>query len=221
MLSKETLAFLSDLKENNNRVWFEANKARFTEAQQNAKDFMNELGALLNTQDEIEDFKLFRIYRDVRFSKDKTPYKTGFNGYFRRQGAARRGGYYMSVSPEESVIGGGFYGPNKEDLFRLRKEFEADRSQMDALVNDAGFKQYFGQFLGEQVKTAPKGFQKEHPHIDLIRPKAWYVKRTFTAKEVLDPNFSKEAHDTYSALRPFFDYFSDVLTTDLNGESLL
>ncbi len=219
---RESLDFLKDLKENNDRDWFAEHKAVFTEAQNNAKELYATIREKLEEHDEIEKFKLFRIYRDVRFSKDKTPYKPHFAGSFSRKGAYLRGGYYLRIRPGESFLAGGFWEPNKEDLFRIRKEFELDDSEIRDILNDKKFKKYFdGKLEGDELKTAPKGFDKEHPSIDLIRKKAFVAIRNFSDEEVLSDNFLEEVNNSYLALRPYFDFMSDVLTTNLNGESIL
>ncbi|MBT8327897.1 MAG: DUF2461 domain-containing protein [Bacteroidia bacterium] len=221
MIETQTLKFLKDIESHNNREWFEKHKSDYTLAQENIKALMVELEDGLNRSDSIESKKIFRIYRDVRFSKDKTPYKNYFSGYFKRLGAERRGSYYFSIQPNNTVIGGGFYGPNKEDLFRIRKEFEADGETIKGIVNDANFIKTFGTLQGNGVATAPKGFDKTHPNIHFIRKKQFYAFRQFTDKEVLSKDFPKIAIETFIAIRPFFDYMSDVLTTNLNGESIL
>jgi uncharacterized protein (TIGR02453 family) len=222
MIQKATLQFLKEIQVNNNRPWFEENKHRYLAAKENLEAFTEAVKAALMQDDIIEKTKLYRIYRDTRFSKDKTPYKGHMGGFFRRAGAERRGGYYFSVQPaNETFIGGGFYSPSKEDLFRIRKEFEADGDSVRAIINDPKFVATYGELLGNGVKTAPKGFDKEHPNIDLIRKKQFYALRKFSDKEVLAKDFVDQAVDTYRTIRPFFNYLSDVLTTNLNGESIL
>ncbi len=219
---KSSLQYLKDLKENNNRDWFAATKPVFKEAQDNAKAFYAAIRENLEIHDEIDKFKLFRIYRDVRFSKDKTPYQPHFAGSFSRKGKHLRGGYYLRIRPGESFLAGGFWEPSKEDIYRIRKEIELDASEMRAILRDKNYSNYFGDtFEGAELKSAPRGFDKNHPDIDLIRKKGYIAVRNFTDKEVLDTNFLSELDLTYKALRPFFDYMSDVLTTNLNGESIL
>ncbi len=216
------LQFLSELKANNNREWFQANKSRYETIRAQMKIFYEDVMQGLNQHDEIEKFKLFRIYRDVRFSHDKTPYNPHFAGSFSRKGKRLRGGYYLRIRPGESFLAGGFWAPNKEDLFRIRKEFELDDDEIRSILSDRSFVRHFGGDLrGEEVKTAPKGFSKEHPAIDLIRKKGFVAVREFSDQEVLDPDFENQVHEAFKALRPYFDYMSEVLTTDLNGVSLL
>lgn len=220
-ISKTTIDFLTELKLNNNRDWFNNHKADFQKEQKNAKIFYNSLLEKLKTHDDIEGLKMFRIYRDVRFSLDKTPYKPHFAGSFSRATKKLRGGYYLRIRPGESFLAGGFWEPNKEDLLRIRKEFEMDTSEIRAIINDKNFIHYFGKLEGESLKTAPRGFDKEHPDLDLIRMKQFIVTRPFTDEEVLNPDFLDEIDKSYKAMRPYFDYMSDVLTTDLNGVSII
>lgn len=219
---KSSLQYLKKLQKNNNRDWFSKHKPAFIEAQNNVKDLYNTIQENLDKHDEIEKFKLFRIYRDVRFSKDKTPYKAHFSGFFSRLGKHLRGGYYLRIRPGESFLAGGFWEPNKEDLYRIRKEIEVDATEIRDLLKDKEFIKYFGGTLkGAELKTAPRGFDKEHPDIDLLRKKGFVAIREFSDEEVVSNNFIQEVNNSYIALRPFFDYMSDVLTTNLNGESIL
>jgi uncharacterized protein (TIGR02453 family) len=222
MIAKPVLEFLKELSENNNREWFTENKKTFQANDALAKSFFNEVHIGMQKLDAIDKMQVFRIYRDVRFSKDKTPYKNYFSAWYSRTKPALRGGYYLHIQPGgESFVEGGFWEPNSEDLLRIRKEFELDDSEIRNITADAEFKKYFGTLQGEGVKTAPKGFDKDHPAIDLIRKKQFLIIRKFTDKEVLDKNFMNEVLVTFEAMRPFFDYMSDLLTTDLNGESLI
>lgn len=221
MIQKSTLEFLKQVRENNHKEWFHAHKDQYLAAKANVEDFIHEVELGLNQTDVIEMHKLYRIYRDVRFSKDKTPYKTYISGFFRRAGAERRGGYFFSIEPGNSVAGGGFYGPNKEDLKRIRKEFEMDGDSIRKIINAPEFVNTFGELKGDGVKTAPQGFSKDHPNIDLIRKKQFYAMRSFTDKEVLSSGFVDLVVDSYQAIRPFFDYMSEVLTTNLNGEKII
>ncbi|MDO6813515.1 DUF2461 domain-containing protein [Tenacibaculum soleae] len=221
-LEKSTLQFLQDLKENNTREWFAEQKDTFKEVQNQAKDFYAQIRENLEKHDVVDKFKLFRIYRDVRFSKDKTPYQPHFAGSFSRKGKHLRGGYYLRIRPGESFLAGGFWEPNKEDLLRIRKEIEMDASDFRDILKDPEFVQLFGgKFEGAELRSAPRGFDKSHPDIDLLRKKGFIAVRNFSDKEVLSKDFLSEINRSYKALRPFFNLMSDVLTTNLNGESLI
>lgn len=221
-IQKSTFQFLKALKLNNNRIWFSENRALYDASLINVHEVFSEVRENLERHDEIEKQKIYRIYRDVRFSNDKTPYNPRFATNFTRLGKERRGGYYLEIKPGGSVLGGGFWKPEKEDLYRLRKEWEMDDSEIRTILSDQNFIQIFGgKLLGEELKTAPKGFDKNHPAIDLIRKKSFVALKSFTDEQVLSVHFIDEVTEAFKALRPFFDYMSDVLTTDLNGESLI
>lgn len=222
-IKESSFKYLKDLKENNNRDWFAVTKPQFVKVQKNVKDLFKEIQQDLEKHDEIEKFKLFRIYRDVRFSKDKTPYKPHFAGSYSRLGSNLRGSYYLRIRPGESFLAGGFWEPNKEDLLRIRKEIELDASDIKSILKDKTYKQYFGgkfESFGE-LKIAPRGFDKEHPDVSLLRKKGFIAVRNFTDEEVLSEKFIEEVNKSFIALRPFFDLFSDILTTNLNGESII
>lgn len=224
-LAKHNLTFLEDLKKNNNRDWFQANKPVYEKNHKELIAFADEVLAKLNEHDVIETESgkksLFRIYRDVRFSKDKSPYKTHWSGGFKRAGKLLRGGYYFHVQPGgNSMVGGGFWGPNKEDLQRIREEIATDASELREILADKTFVDTFGTLDGEQLKRAPKGFNPDHKDIDLLRYKQFIFSRSFTDKEVLAPDFADKLDQAFQAMRPFFDFMSDVLTTDSNGVPL-
>ena len=220
-IQNKTLQFLKDLSANNNRDWFQENKDRYEAAWENMKQFVKAVEQALGETDHLEGGKLFRIYRDVRFSKDKSPYKNNFGMGFQRATKRLRGGYYLHVEPGATFAGGGFWQPNSQDLKRIRDEFAADAKPIRKIIADPTFKKYFGAIEGEEVKTVPRGYDKDSPALDLIRKKRFTVHRNFTDQEVTSEDFLHEVKLTFQAMRPYFDYMSLVLTTDLNGVSLL
>ncbi len=221
IINPDLFSFFSKLKQNNNRDWFQSNKAEFKLLEGQVKLFMKEIEQNLQINDKIEKAKMFRIYRDVRFSKNKTPYKTHFGLAFHREKPALRGGYYLHLEPENSFLGVGFWAPEKEDLQRIRKELEIDAEEYRQIMDNKAFKKHWGSLSGEEVKTAPKGFSKEHPNIDLIKKKQHVFIKNFSDQEVLSSDFIRVIDTHFQNIRPFFDYMSHVLTTDLNGVSLL
>ncbi|WMX12521.1 DUF2461 domain-containing protein [Aureispira sp. CCB-E] len=222
MISKHSLDFLSQLQENNNRPWFEAHKEDYLKTKREVETLVKKVEANLNKVDNIEFSKLYRIYRDVRFSKNKLPYKGYLGGYYRRFGNDRRGSYTFDICPNgKSVVGGGFFGPNADDLLRIRKEFEMDSSYIEKVTQDPTFVKYFGELQGVSLKTAPRGFDKNHPHIKWLRMKQFLAFRNFADEEVTRKDFADQMTETFIAIRPFFDYMTDVLTTDMNGVSIL
>ena len=212
------------LRENNNRPWFNEHKDRYLAAHANMIAFADALIERMSHFDKIETMNgkqsLFRIYRDTRFSKNKQPYKNYFAGRMRRATKWLRGGYYYHLEPGASFVAGGFWRPNAPDLKRIREELAADPASLRNIISTPDFKKTFSALIGETVKTAPKGYKKDHPAIDLLRYKQFLVKHDFSDAEVLAPDFLEKAVDVFCHMRPFFDYMSDVLTTDSNGVPL-
>ena len=166
--------------------------------------------------------KVYRIYRDVRFSKDKSPYKIYRSCSYKRATESLRGGYHLEITPDDSFLAVGFWQPNKEDLLRIRKEFELDGDTIIEILDTKFIKETFGGFYkGHSLKKAPKGFDKNHPNIKLINKKDFILLRKFKNNEVLDKNFYNSVLHSFHLIRPFFNYMSSVLTTNLNGESLI
>ncbi len=222
IIFEDLFSFLIKLEKNNNRDWFHAHKQEFKQVEKQNKAFYNLVLDALRTHDDIDKLKLFRIYRDVRFSKNKQPYKTHFGGSFHRRKPELRGGYYLHLAPNnQSFIATGFWEPNKADLLRIRKEFEMDDTEIRQIISNKSFKNVWGDLVGDELKTAPRNFDKDHPAIDLIRKKQYIFTKKFPDQEVLSSTFLEEVNTSFKAVRPYFDYMSDVLTTNLNGELLI
>lgn len=225
MIQQSTLNFLEVLKANNNRDWFQANKAVYERAHQNVIAFADSLLGKMRIHDHLETASgkasLFRIYADTRFSKDKAPYKTHFGIRFSRATTQLRGGYYFHMEPGHSFMAGGFFAPNPDDLKRIREDISFNYEDWNELLTKPNFLSTFGELHGDAVKTAPKGFDKDHPAIELLRKKQFILRHNFTDKEVLQPDFVEKLDQTFQNLRPFFDYMSEVLTTDANGETIV
>ncbi|MFT7034168.1 MAG: hypothetical protein ACJA2S_002678 [Cyclobacteriaceae bacterium] len=221
-IPKSTFEFLNKLKRNNHRDWMQEHKKEYLIGERILKEFYAQVQAELNKVDEIAKLKVFRINRDVRFSKDKTPYNVHRSASFSRAGAHRRGGYYLRLEPGNSAMAGGFFSPESADILRIRKEFEMDSSEIRSILKHPEFKNTFQGFdQTYSVKTAPKGFSKEDANIDLIKLKSYFVTHKFTDDEVFSDNFKDNLVAHFLLLRPLFDYMSEVLTTDLNGVSTI
>ena len=220
-LPAELFSFFSDLQQNNNRDWFTEHKSTFKALETQVKTFGEQLKDQLNQHDHIDRFKLFHIYRDVRFSKDKTPYKTHFGLTWHRTKPLYRGGYYLHLSPGNNFLACGFWDPNPADLKRIRQEIDIDGEEYRSVLNNKTFKSVWGELQGDAVKTAPKGYAKDHPHIDLLRFKQHIFTINYSDKEICQPGFVDRANKALQAVRPFVDYMSEVLTTNADGESLV
>ncbi len=224
-INLSNLEFLKQVKKNNNRDWFNTHKDRYLEELKELEHFADALLLEMNKHDVIETptgkKSLHRIYRDTRFSKEKTPYKTNWSGSFKRAGKQRRGGYYFHIEAGNSFAAGGFWGPEPGDLKRIRDEFVYDAAPLRKILKSKSFKSAFGSLKGEQIKTTPKGYDPNDPAIDLLRYKQFILIKKFSDKEVLSNSFLKNVNKTFKEMRPFFNYMGEVLTTDVNGISVI
>ncbi|HVS92924.1 MAG TPA: DUF2461 domain-containing protein [Mucilaginibacter sp.] len=224
-IHQDTLDFLTDLAQNNNREWFNKHKDKYVAANDNIIAFADALIAEMNRHDHIENpsgkRSVYRIYRDVRFSKDKSPYHACWDGHLHRATKKLRGGYYFHIAPGGSSADGGFFGPAPEDLKRIRQDIDVNYEDWRTLLTDKAFVQTFGTLQGARLKLMPKGYPVTHPAIDLLRHKQFILRHPFTDAEVLSPDFVYLLSGTFKTMRPFFDYMSEVLTTDGNGLSLI
>lgn len=218
---KSNFQYLEKIKKNNNRDWFNANKETYLEQHEQIISFADSVLVEMQKHDDIETVSgkksLHRIYRDVRFSKNKLPYKNHWGGGFKRATSHLRGGYYYHIEPGNSFVGGGFWSPNSGDMKLIRDEIDHSHKELSSILNSKQIKDTFSNLLGEQLKTSPKGFSVDHPAIDLLRYKQFILKKDFTDEEVFDPSFHKEISNTFKKMRPFFDFMSAALTTDANG----
>jgi uncharacterized protein (TIGR02453 family) len=220
-IQKESFTFLKKLAKNNDRDWFNAHKEEYLKAHENLIVFADALLDEMNKHDKIETESgkksLHRIYRDVRFSKIKTPYNAHWGGGFRRATKQLRGGYYYHLEPGNSFAVGGFWGPNSEDMKRIREDIDLNHEDWRKLLKDKMFVKTFGSLQGEKLSSAPRGYEKDHPAIDLLNYKQFLLIHTFTDEEVLSAGFYKKINEVYIKMRPYFNYMSEVLTTDANG----
>jgi uncharacterized protein (TIGR02453 family) len=210
--------FLKSISKNNNREWFEKNKPVYLEVKSAFEDFLEALHKELLKIDEslgnLNPRKLgFRIYRDVRFSKDKRPYKTNMGAGFSRNGKMEQEpGYYIHIEPGKSMIAGGMYMPNPENLSKIRQEIDYNAARLLKILNGKEFKKYFdGLSDWDRVKTAPKGYPKDHPHIDLLKNKSFTVSHAFTDAEVNDKNFVKKVAQVSKSIKLLNDYLKEAV----------
>jgi len=225
IIKKDSLDFLTDLSKNNNREWFNTCKDRYLTARDNIIDFADALLVEMNKHDQIETpsgkRSVFRIYRDVRFAKDKTPYNNHWSGVFKRATKKLRGGYYFRIESGNSGLVGGFWGPDTDDMKRIRQDIDANPDTWRELLGNKTLVETFGTLYGEQLGSAPRGYAKDHPAIDLLRYKQFMLRHLFTDEEVLSPDFVYKVNDVFKKMRPFLDFMSEVLTTDANGMDLV
>jgi uncharacterized protein (TIGR02453 family) len=217
-IQKSTLAFLSDLKKNNTREWFNINRSRYIEAKTNFESFVQ---AVI---DEIIKFDpilkgleakscTYRINRDIRFSNDKTIYKT-YMGAFIVKGGKKNGdryaGYYVHVEPgNSSMIAGGAYVPPMQWLTAIREKIDDQGNKFKKILDDKDLKKYFGDIEGEKLKSAPKGFPRDHPDIELLKMKSYLVSRIISDKEVISDGIFSLIIKACRAMKPLNDFLND------------
>jgi uncharacterized protein (TIGR02453 family) len=224
-IAPATLQFLVDLAQNNNKDWFLAHKPTYQLAHDNVAAFAREFLKLMQGHDRIvterSGHNLYRIYNDLRFHKNKPIFNTRFAGGFHRVKPALRGGYYFHIEPGNSYVSCGFFGPNADDMKRIRQDIDHNYGDWAAIMALPEIQKTYGRMQGEQLKTAPAGYPKDHPGVEFLRYKQFIFRRYFTEAEVLAPDFVVQANAALKAIRPFFDYMSEMLTSDANGISLL
>jgi uncharacterized protein (TIGR02453 family) len=207
------------LGRNNNRDWFEKNKPKYIEEKELFEDFVTQLLAdmvLLDSSLEGLNPKklIFRIYRDVRFSKDKRPYKTNFGAAFSGTGKGLgKPGYYLHIEPgNKSFVAGGLFQPDPETLAKVRQEIDYNGDKLSKIFSDKNFKKLFGDFWDEdKLKTAPKGYAKDHRYLEWLKLKSFIVTHELSDKDVLEKKFHKKVVELYKKLKPLNDFLRIAL----------
>jgi len=218
MLDKDILVFLNELKENNYREWFHANKSRYESASRNFDAFVNRL---IPEVAKIDPNLLgltakdctFRIYKDVRFSKDKSPYKTNMGAYISRGG--RKGGfagYYLHIDVDGSFLAGGIHQPLPEVLKAVRTEIYEYFDEFKTIINQPDFLRLFGEVASEQrLQTAPKGFDKNFEGIEILKNKEFNMLHFFENDLLFSEQFFAHTIRVFEAMKPFNDFMNRVI----------
>ena len=209
MLQSSTLRFLTNLKKNNNKPWFESNKNAYLLARQDMEGFVQELIDGLGKSDPaIAALKakdcVFRIYRDVRFSKDKTPYKVSMSAAFNRQGKNAPGaGFYFHCEPGNNMAGGGMWMPTPEELAKIRQEIDYNFDEWKKIIGRPAFKRLFPEGVegGEVLSRPPKGYEAENPAIEFLKMKSFVVTRTLTNADMVSGSLVKEVLKTFETMK--------------------
>ncbi len=216
---ENTLDFLKKLSKNNNREWFERNKPRYLEIKDQFEVFVSDLLLEMIKFDEtlagLNPKKLtFRIYRDVRFSKDKTPYKTNVSAGFSSAGKGMGiPGYYFQIEPgHKSFVASGLYLPISENLAKIRQEIDYSGDKLTKILNEKKFKKNFGKFWDEdKLKSMPKGYPKDHPHIEFLKLKSYMVTHNFKDSEITDKKFQKNLLEVMKSAKPLNEFLTEAL----------
>jgi uncharacterized protein (TIGR02453 family) len=212
---KPAFKFLKDLKSNNNKEWFDKHKEKYLEIKKDFEDFVHELIIGISSFDKevgsLDPKKaIFRIYRDVRFSKDKIPYKVHMGAHISPGGSkSPKAGYYFHIQPgNKSLIAGGIWMPEPEALSAIRQAIDYDSKGFLKIINSKSFKNIFGQIEGEKLSRPPKGFDADHPQIELLKHKSFNVMHSFSDAEVNAPGFKKELLKIYKEMKPLNDFLN-------------
>ena len=218
MIDQSTFDFLADLKMNNRREWYHANKGRFKDAQQNFIDFVAMLLFRISEFDadmigtEPKDC-LFRIYRDIRFAKDKTPYKPWFGASMNPGGRKRMGaGYYVHVAPGNSYFAGGVWHPDKVTLAAIRDYITCWPEQFKRIMENQGFADTFGSLEGDRLKVAPKGYSKDHPQIQWLRYKDFIVRKQIIEDDLKSDQCLDIGHGIYGNMAEFIGFLRKAIS---------
>lgn len=213
------LKFLKDLAKNNDREWFEKNKPKYLQAKESFDEVVaNLLGEMIKFDDSLGGLDpkklVFRIYRDVRFSKDKRPYKSNFGAAMSAEGKGLgTPGYYFQIQPgNESFVAIGLFQPQPEILAKVRQEIDYNGDNLKKIFNEKKFKSNFSKFWDEDaLKKAPKGYAPDHVYADWLKLKSFVVTHNFKDSEVTDKKFMKTVVETLKSAKPLNDFLKEAL----------
>lgn len=214
---EKVLQFLTELSKNNNREWFQQNKKWYDESKEKVlfltDVLINEIGKF---DDSVRGLQpkdcMFRIFRDVRFSNDKSPYKTNFGSFICPGGRkSMNPGYYFHLEPSGCFVAGGIYMPPAETLRAVRSYLADHAEEFLEITQDSDFKTKFPEMYDDQLKTAPKGFPKDHEHVDLLKYKSFIFSKTLNDKEVKSKEYLELMVDSFRTVSPLNHFLYQAL----------
>ena len=214
---KLVLDFLKGLQKNNNKPWFEEHRSSYERARVHYEAFIDQVIVGFGSVEDLGGITakdcVMRIYRDLRFSKDKSPYKRSMAASIGPGGKrSTRLSYYLHIEPPDaSMIAGGLYSPDSSQIIKFRETVDRNSKPFKEVINNKVFKQTFGDIQGEKLKTAPKGYERDHPEIELLRLKQVIAIEHLTEAQVLSPKFGDHVIDSFTAMKPFLDYLNSVI----------
>ncbi len=212
------LLFLRDLERNNQRAWFESHRTDYEAAHQRFEEFVTALIFEISEFDDLAGITarecIFRIFRDLRFSKDKTPYKTYMSAAIGPEGKRERSfPYYLSVSPNnQSMLACGCHDPSSAQLVQWRNAVDKDSSTLKKIIGRNDFIAAFGGLSGEKLARAPQGYPASHPDIELLRLKNITIRHSVSDEELLSPSVVQESAAVFRTMKPFRDYLRSIIT---------
>lgn len=215
MLQPTTLKFLKDLEKNNNRPWFEGHRNLYDVSRTDFISLVEQVIKGITTFDKpIGNLEAknctFRINRDVRFSKNKAPYKNNMAAYFNKDGKKGAGaGYYLHIEPGKSFAAGGIWMPEPPVLASIRQEIDYNLKEWNNLVMGRSFTKIFSEGItGDRLTRPPKGYDENNPAIEFLKMKSFIISRSFTNKDVQDKTFIKDVGKTFQAMKPVIDFLN-------------
>jgi len=217
MLNNSIYQYLLDLRQNNNREWFHANKEQYNQAKKDFEFFVElSIEQIKNIDPSVAGLTakdcIFRIFRDVRFSNDKRPYKTNFGAFLARGGRKSKfGGYYIHIEPEQCFLGGGCYMPEPKMLKAIREEIFHHPEEFKAIVENPKFTKHYPELYGEKLKTAPRGFPKDFEHIHLLNFKHYAVSKFVSDDVVMSDKFPLAIQEAFEVLQPLNRFLNDIV----------
>ncbi|MEO8583284.1 MAG: DUF2461 domain-containing protein [Flavitalea sp.] len=215
MIKKETLKFFKAIQLNNNRPWFEKNKLVYEAARINYLEFVSELIPELKKIEPIFDKELKkyadRIYRDIRFSKDKRPYKNSISSSIERAPEYKKTPIYLHVQPGNTFLAGGIWQPESALLNKVRQEIDYNGAEFEKIINKKSFVNQFGKLKGASLVRPPKGYTSDHPQIELLKLKEYIIMKNYDDDQVCSLQFIKLLVGTYKEALPFLRFFDAVL----------
>ena len=217
-MKKIILPFLEKLQENNDREWFHANKAKYDEAKSEFESFINSLiPAIAKFDDSVKLMTakdcIFRIFRDVRFAKDKSPYKTNFGAFIAKGGRKNHGpGYYLHLQPGESFLAGGVWMPSPDVMKRIRQEIYYNVEEFKGILNDKNFKKYFtGIDDWDKQKLAPREYPKDFPDIELLKNRSFTVSHKLNENIINSEKLFDYAIGVYKVMKPYNAFLAKAI----------
>ncbi|MCF0040712.1 DUF2461 domain-containing protein [Dyadobacter fanqingshengii] len=216
-MESKTLHFLSQLAENNNREWFQQNRKDYDAAKADLEKLVAYLIEEVGKFQDLGNLQvkecIFRINRDIRFSKNKAPYKNNLSAGIGPGGkGSGKIDYYLQIQPgDRTFLGGGMWETTPEQLARFRQEIDYNADELKQIIHDKDFHAYYPKIEGEALKTTPKGYAKDHPEIELLKQKQLFFSHNYTDKEVTSKDFGKMVVQGISLLKPFTDYMNYVI----------
>ena len=214
------LSFLEELAANNHKEWMDENRKRYNSVREEFIELINQL--LLELKKFDPDLTpitakecIFRINRDIRFSKDKSPYKINMSAFISPEGKKTMGpGYYLHIQPGASFLAGGIYMPPSDVLKKIRQEIDYNPEPFTSFLADERVKKVYGNISGESLVRPPKGYSEDHPHIDLLKMKSFIIQHPLSDKEMLDANFISKVADYFSLMLPMHQYLRLAMDND-------